>query len=252
MANKIKKAKVSVNILKNIVILIVLVFLSFLIYQKSAFFLRHSDYFMIRSIICDPSLKFMEPSLTSSFKGKNIFAVDLKKIERSLQMQYPRFTQLKILKRFPNQILVAARERAPFAQTKAGTKIVTLDSQGAVIEIATDLDDRLPFIVGVRPMSSKLVLGSYVDSLPLRAAFEVVRAFRLESALTGYRIAKIDVSNLSQIYFYLTDDLKIIADQENIVHQLKILGLLLVQAKAELKDVKYIDLRFKEPILGKK
>ncbi|HOW34808.1 MAG TPA: hypothetical protein PL155_00125 [Candidatus Omnitrophota bacterium] len=252
MANKIKKTKASVYILKNIIILIVLVFFSFLTYQKVAFLLRHSDYFMIRSIICEPSLRFMEASLVSNFKGKNIFAVDLKKIERHLRVEYPRFTQLKILKRFPDQILVAARERAPFAQTKVNGKIVTLDPQGAMMEVSTDLDDRLPFIIGVRLVVPKFVLGSRVDSIALRAAFEVIKAFRSEPELAGYHIAKIDVTNLSQIYFYINDDLRIIADQENIVRQLKILGLLLLQAKTELKDVKYIDLRFKEPILGKK
>ena len=48
------------------------------------------------------------------------------------------------------------------------------------------------------------------------------------------------------------EELKIIVDRDNIPHKMKILELVLSQAKPDFEGVQYIDLRFKEPILGKK
>lgn len=239
-------------LLKNIVIGVVLVFFVFILYQKGIALLKSSDYFIVRDIVYDPSLKFMDAEFMAGLKGKNLFNVDLKKIERQLQMEYPRFSQLRILKKFPNQILVVASTRAPFAQTRINGKIAILDDEGAVVALSADLDTHLPLVTGVRLSTGKITIGSPMQSIPLSTALAVVKAFRAEATLAAYRISKIDVANLSQIYFYITEDLKVILDEDDLGRELKILGLVLSQTKNELENVRYIDLRFKEPVLGKK
>ena len=47
-------------------------------------------------------------------------------------------------------------------------------------------------------------------------------------------------------------NLKIIMDEDDLDHELKMLSLVLSQAKVDANNIKYIDMRFKEPILGKK
>jgi hypothetical protein len=46
--------------------------------------------------------------------------------------------------------------------------------------------------------------------------------------------------------------LQIIIDQDSIAHNVKVLGVILAQKQFEINQAKYIDLRFKEPIIGKK
>ena len=115
-----------------------------------------------------------------------------------------------------------------------------------------DPDGRLPLITGLRLPKGRMTIGSLIENEDLQVALGIIRVFRTERALVSYKISKIDVGNLSEIYFYLTESLKVIIDEENFRHKLRILALVLSQAKSELNTVKYIDLRFKEPILGKK
>ncbi|MCK5081648.1 MAG: cell division protein FtsQ, partial [Candidatus Omnitrophica bacterium] len=61
-----------------------------------------------------------------------------------------------------------------------------------------------------------------------------------------------NVENLSKIQFTLSNGLVIILDRNNIDRRIKVLGVVLSQGKLDMKQVKYVDLRFKEPIIGKK
>ena len=67
-----------------------------------------------------------------------------------------------------------------------------------------------------------------------------------------YKVIKIDVGHLSQIEIYLSDTFKIIFDQTDIPKKIQMLHLFLSQAKVKEDEVNYIDLRFKEPIVGRK
>ena len=62
----------------------------------------------------------------------------------------------------------------------------------------------------------------------------------------------IHVDNLLKIYFHLSNGLQVIVDQERIDQKIKLLAFVLAQKKIDLEQTKYIDLRFKEPVLGKK
>ena len=53
-------------------------------------------------------------------------------------------------------------------------------------------------------------------------------------------------------YFYINDTLKVIVDDKDIERKLKILKVLLAKTKSEFGNLRYIDLRFKEPVVGKK
>jgi hypothetical protein len=41
-------------------------------------------------------------------------------------------------------------------------------------------------------------------------------------------------------------------DREKIAQRIKVLGVVLSQGNLDMDHVKYVDLRFKEPIIGKK
>ena len=53
-------------------------------------------------------------------------------------------------------------------------------------------------------------------------------------------------------FISLSNGLVVILDSTKITQKVKIVGLILAQGKVKPKDAKYIDLRFKEPIVGKK
>ena len=50
----------------------------------------------------------------------------------------------------------------------------------------------------------------------------------------------------------LSSDLNIMIDKDGVNRKLKLLPLVLSQNKIDVKEIKYIDLRFQEPLIGKK
>ena len=251
MAKKNRKAKLSPATARTLFGGIVIILATFLLYQRVIDFIRNSNYFTIKEIWYESTLKFMESSEIIGLKGKNIFDVNLTKIEKQLQSKYPQCAQLRVLKRLPNQILVTANQRVPFAQLNVGDQLIVLDEKGVVLSLAGDLSNQLPVITGVSSLRGRVGTGMFLNNLDLQVALRMMKAFHADKVLSSLRISKVDVSNLSQISLFIGENLKVLMDQEGIAHKLKMLSLLLSQAKLE-PDVKYIDLRFKEPILGKK
>ncbi len=248
---KFRKTSPAVGIVKTVIVFIVWAFLIFVGYKAALSFCRSCDYFTVKDIWYESTLQAIQSSELSALKGKNLFDVDLKKAQRQLQSRYPQFKELVVLKRFPNQILVVAKKRPVFAQVKAGARTVVVDEKGVVLSIHSDEGKDLPFIVGINGFKSKIVPGVMMEGESLQTALGIIRAFLSEKNLSSHRMIKIDISNLSEIFFYLEDNLKIIIDRENVAHKLKMLGLVLAQAKPDPREIRYVDLRFKEPILGK-
>ncbi|MFA5059932.1 MAG: cell division protein FtsQ/DivIB [Candidatus Omnitrophota bacterium] len=253
MKNKNTKSKSSFKILPAIIILVFFAFFGFVVYKSVISFFESSSYFTIRSVMYPPSLKFIETSeIPASLKGKNILKLDINKLQKQLQVKYPQFGQLRIVKRFPDRILVIAKERIPFARVQSGTHRLAVDRDGVVLSKSWDDSGDLPVISGINLPKSRISLGAIIRTADLQVALRIIAFFRVNKTLAFYGISKMDVSNLSQISCYLSNDIKIILDEDDVYRKLRTLILVLSQAKKELPDVKYIDLRFKEPIVGKK
>lgn len=252
MASRSKKIKISPSVIGWMVVVLFTGAGLFFFSRHIIHFVKTSEYFTVKEIWYESSLKFMETNEIKGLKGKNIFDVDLSRAERQLQARYPQFAQLRILRRFPNQVLVVARERMPFARIQSAGKTATVDEKGVILSVNGGSDDNLPLVVGASLAQNHLASGTQIPNQEVKLALSIVKYFRMERGLVSYRISKIDVGNLSQVSFYVLDGLKIIVDQERLLHQLRMLSLVLSQAKIDAQNVKYIDLRFKEPILGKK
>lgn len=83
-------------------------------------------------------------------------------------------------------------------------------------------------------------------------AIAVIKAFRESKGLANFSIKKIDVTNLSAMEMTISNDLKIMVDRENLAMKMQMLGILLSKDDFNPAEIKYVDLRFKEPIIGKK
>ena len=251
MGSKNKKTSASSGIFRMIVLMVFFAFILFVIGRAVWSYLRQSDYFKITDIWYEASLKSIESSELAGLKGKNLLSVNLEKIQKQLQFRYPQYRQLTVLRRFPNQILVVAKRRAFFAQTKINHHSVTIDEKGTIVSLNAESDEMLPFIAGISSAKGRLQVGAFIDSYQLQLALNIIRAFQSEKLLSAYRISRVDIGNLSEINFYIVENLKVIIDQDNYAAKIRMLGFLLSRIKPE-EDIKYIDLRFKEPILGKK
>ena len=81
---------------------------------------------------------------------------------------------------------------------------------------------------------------------------KIIKLFKANSGLASYSIRDVNIESLSKIYFTLSNKLDVVIDKDKIAQKIRVLGIVLAQDRLDLKDVKYIDLRFKEPVIGKK
>lgn len=251
MAKK-KKSKIQSFIIKFILITLLAAAISFAVGFGTIHVFRNNDYFKIRSVSLDSSLQFINKRDFRNLMGKNIFDIDLKAVQRRLSYKYPRASDLKIVKRFPNQIAVVAKQRFPFVQIQVDGKIIILDEKGVMLSEEEKVNKKLPLVVGVRLYRQKIVRGSMFKGTDVQIALEITKRFQAVKNLSRYSIVKIDTQNLSKILLTLSNDADVILDRNKIAQKTRILGVVLSQDQLDLKHVKYIDLRFKEPIIGKK
>ncbi len=223
--------------------------IGFAVYKGLSGFLTRSPCFRIKVIEYDDALQFINKRELTKLKGENIFSVDLKEIQKKIQRRYPQITRLRIMRRFPDQIIVSARERRPFVQMDYDGKILTLDSKGIVLSTSSKRNKKLPFLSGIRRNNRRVILGVPLRKKGVFIALGVIEAFQKERMLAGYRINRVNLESLSKIRVILSNKLVVIVDRDKIASKLRKLGVVLTQSKMSSKEVKYIDIRFKEPIV---
>lgn len=251
MAKK-KKLKIPPSLIKYTLIFVLLAGVCAGLYIGVSFLLTKTEYFKVKTILIDPSLQFINRKDLDRVKGKNIFLIDLKAFEKKLNSKYPQVSHLKLVKRFPDQITIAAQKRLPVAQVGIDDEFCILDSNGVALETSKKVDKAITMIEGTKFKKIAPVLGLPLNSERVNFALNIVNTFRSQKELLSYSIDNINVSDLSKIVITLNNNLEVIIDKDKVSKNIRILAVILSQRQIDFKEVKYLDLRFKEPIIGKK
>ncbi|MCA9409328.1 MAG: hypothetical protein H6755_05290 [Candidatus Omnitrophica bacterium] len=251
MARK-KKLKIPPSLFKFFIVGILSLTFGLLIVHWTVRMVVNSSYFRVSEIGIDPSLHFINKSELAKLQGMNIFTVDLGEIQQRLRLRYPQMTELKVIKRFPNKILIQAKKREPFAQMEFKKKILTIDHLGVVLSSTSQKEDRLPFIIGMDEKYANVTVGRELNQHNMQIGLKILREFQAQPLLSITAVKGIDISKLSKIILNLNQGIEVYLDHENIDQRMQILSLIFSQSDFDIEQVKYIDLRFKEPRLGKK
>lgn len=251
MARK-KKFQIPHSFIKYTLLLVLLIGVCFGLYKGISILLTKTEYFKVKTIVIDPSLRFINKRDLVRMKGKNIFLIDLKAFEKKLNRKYPQVSHLKLVKRFPDQIIIAAKKRLPLAQVRIDDKFCVLDSNGVVLEVSKKKAKRTTLILGSQFNQISPVLGLTLNSKRVNIALNIINGFKAKKELLSYSIKNIDVADLSKITMLLSNGLEVIVDKDIVSKNIRILAVILSQRQIDFNEVKYLDLRFKEPIIGKK
>jgi cell division septal protein FtsQ len=250
---KRKQVSVSPSIVKGVFLLLIFVAIFVFIFSEIKDFFLNSPYFRIKTIVIeDPNLQFIEKQDLARLKGKSIFLVDANQLQRQLAFRYPQVAALKVMKNFPNQISIVARKRFPLAQVAFHNRLLTVDVNGAVLSLDSSLDPNLTSVSGIKLNNGRLSVGSLIKDDRLTMALKLIRQIKMTPSLGNIKITKINMESLSGIEIYLPNDFKIILDQDSAQDKLNVLAMILSQRQVDLNTLNYIDLRFNEPVLGKK
>ena len=224
----------------------------FVICQNSIEYLKDTRLFSVKTIILDPTLPFSESREIMRFKGRSIFDVDVESLQAYLKGQYPQVAYLKVVKRFPDQLIILAKKRNPVGLIAFHGRELIVDADGVVISDQGEEDKDLPLIRGARVERGGVKVGTRLSVPNLDTALNIIKAFQSVPAFAAYPVSRVDVENPSKIHLIIGNNLDIILDRDRIQDKLKNLELIFSQAKLDMTTVKYIDLRFNEPVLGKK
>ncbi len=254
--NKRKKKKTQSfnwkhSFLKHIVSALLLIFVLFVGVRKIIWIIEKSSYFAVKNVVSTIPLRDFDYETKFLYlKGKNIFKVNLKELQKQLQWAYPQAAKVSVLKKFPNTIILDIKVRLPFALAHINRKSTIVDKRGFVISKKPGREN-LPIIKGIPYNNEKILVGRGIPNKSLSAALNILDEFARSPLSSDYKIKEIVVSNLSRIYFILKNGLRVIIDQEDVRKKLKTLNILFGRANLNIKNIRYIDLRFKEPVIKK-
>lgn len=249
-----RKSKIDIPtvFIRNVIIVLFFLLVVCWIFAGVNHFLQNAPLFRIQAVTADKDVQFLESKILGRLRGQNIFTVDLKRLHREIRTLFPQIYDLNVERRFPDTIHINAKRRDPFAQVLVKQNYLTIDEEGVVIFIDPKPSPKLPLIINSHLEKRKVVLGAKLATPEIIAAVGIIEAFYNNNGLAKYPLSGLDVDNLSKISFNIGPMLQIILDKDDVAQKLETLVFLISQKKLDFREVKYIDLRFKEPVVGRK
>ena len=236
---------------------VVIIFIILTLILTKAFLYR-SDYFRLRAIevnnilpegVSAPNIKYDQ--LLGFYKGKNIFKTNLKDIAYFFQEGYPDAKHVRANIVLPDKILVNIKCRWPVAVLK-GDRPYLVDEEGYVLSSYYTLSpSNFPVIEGVNPR----YLGRYTKKINLnnlKLALELLKAINRSKYIMKFGLASINAQDAASLSFSLSNGIEIRVGSENFEERLRLLEKTLRDPRLILNRIEYIDVRFKDVIIGPK
>ena len=229
-------------------LIVVIVFTSFY-----ALFAK-SRYFIVQNVIMigkEPNSSINYAELEKMIKGENIFKVNSDKVRSYMLNNYRELLDLRFKKAFPDSIIATIILRKPAAELYQ-RRYYPIDKDGVILSDVKDCPDgRLPIIKGVR-FNPEKEIGKITDSKRVKGALLLVDELNKSGVLKNHTLVEIDVASLRNIIFFLEDGMEVKIGRDHFTARLKNLKEILSDPKLKPADIRYIDLRFKEPVIGPK
>jgi cell division septal protein FtsQ len=239
---------------RGMTVFVVLIFLLFASMLVKAF-LYESNYFKLRSV--DVKASFLEPRagafissrIFNSYRYKNVFNIDLKYIARLIQSSYGDVRDVVVRISLPDKLVISLKLRRPVALVKSG-KFYPVDQDGVVLPGGSRVDalNDLPIINGIdiRAGSSNLTRRN------MKLALDLLDEILLTRSLSSLGVASINVYDPGSMSIYLKNGVEVRIGDQNFRERLDLLSTALRDPRLVLDNVKYIDVRFKDIIIGPK
>ena len=207
-------------------------------------FLYRSDYFRVRTI--ETRGIFVDQRIASNInrqllnfcKGRNIFKINLKLISDSLRSSYPDAREATVRIALPDRLVISMKFRRPFAIVHY-VRLYPVDEDGVAILGAAAGD--LPIIEGARLSSDNL-----------KISLDLLKEIRRARFMANYTIERINAEDSKNLLVYLKNGVEIRIGGENFKERLEILAKILKDPRLIIDMVKYIDVRFKDAVIGPK
>ncbi|MBI3602284.1 MAG: hypothetical protein HY209_05260 [Candidatus Omnitrophica bacterium] len=248
MAKK-SSVKIPAIVIIRLIVFLLIGCIFFWIYSRAADFLTGAPLFDVKQVLVDQSISFIDHRPLKALKGQNIFSVDLAKLHRHIAAEYPQIAMLRIVRQLPDTIKVLAKKRDILLQVQVHGKYLVVDTEG-VSMFYTSQALAFPVVRGVPFERNKVVLGVASSIKELNLVVELFGQLKLYPHTRQLKVIMVEAGNVSKIELTVMPHVQIIIDQEDLAAKINMLELLLQKGKINWSQIKYIDVRFKEPIIS--
>ena len=206
-----------------------------------------SDAFLVNDIRVPREVTVEIPDV----RGQNLWLVDLESLARAVHAKQPELKWVRTVRVPPSTVAIDARARQPIGQVQL-LQWHPVDDEGFVFgtpskEPAADL----VMLKGVADPKAPLKPGQTNASERLQTAVQLARHVAVSNALGGHRLTALDVGDPRQLNFTLDGDLEIrCGTLEQLDAQLARLRDVLQRVAGQAFAIRYIDVRFPEPVIG--
>ena len=251
--NSTPKRNRKVPVVGGLFILFAVIFLAIFIFLGYIWnVVKYSNIFTVREV----QVKDCPSADLSYLKGRNIFGIDLKKESQDIIRSNPNYSGVSLVRVFPSRIVVQFIERKPVALIKL-YRYFAIDEAGAIFYIQgeqlPELD--LPVITGLETRLFGPKPGVRYNIKELNLALEILREAKRTHILRYYKIRRVDVGNAANSSIFIPiaqntmNDLEVKLGSNDITNKMAILAGLIINGKNDISGIKYIDLRFNEPVI---
>lgn len=240
-----------------IVSIIIFLLVSFLWHR-----LKNLEYFKVKEIITKESPNFDLLYL----KDSNILTLDLGKEAKYIAEIHPSYRKVRLIRILPNRLFVDFIRRKPLGVVKL-YRYFCVDEDLVLFDLPEGLQMQdLPLITGLETKIFGPKAGKVYKIKELVFAVNIINEVNRSRLSRVCGLKKIEVGNLSNASFFLlipqSDSsakksqgpvelqlLEIRIEQDNLKDKINILSSLFMQSRKDWNKIKYIDLRFKEPVI---
>ena len=212
-----------------------------------------SSAFSIESIVINKPRGYVftvgENKLKRLYSGRNIFAVDLDQVETLVRNEYPQLRNVEVKRDLPNTLEVDIVSREPFAYLDTAGGIV-LDREGMVLS-SGDVPEGIIKIKGINFFLTKPTVGSKVDNAALDKALILIEGLRKKTRVSREEINYIDISDKNNIVVGVKG-VEIKMGIDDFSRKLDDLRGILEDPQIKMGGIRYIDLRFDNPVISPK
>jgi len=187
----------------------------------------------------------------SSVKGRNLWTVNLKALEADLKAQRPHLKRVRVIRLLPGTLQLEVVERVPVAQLFLGGWH-PVDAGGYILPQASSAPvEQLVLLKGIDSSTQPLKVGQANANERLSRALQIAEQLRRSPLLAGHRLTTVDVADPAQLTFVIDEDVEIrCGDDTQLASHLRRLRAVLQQVAKHGLEVRYIDLRFPDPVIG--
>ena len=248
--------------LKLLIYILILVLAMVFIVGYTRRLLVTSDYFRVKEVTSVGEVEAEFPY----FKGKNIFLLDLPYESAYIAKFCPDCLRVRLARVLPDKVFVRFIKRKTIALVEL-YRYFAVDENAVLYDTPlTPQDCKVPLITGLKQKLPQVKPGREYKIKELTLSLDIIQEMGKFSNLKSYPIQKIDTLGLDDVTIFIIIDggsslysnwqipqkqkiLEVRISQGNIVEKIAVMSGLINQEKGNLGNIKYIDLRFKEPVI---